>query len=142
MKFINYSVNYFIKLILVNFLLLVLFLEVGSRLFLWQRREASLIKPNSVALFYYPEIKPTENVTTSIDEWDILLLGASVLNPAWGSVEKEIESVLQKTISIPFRIHNMGIPAHTSRDSLIKYTLLQGKGSIKYLSTMESMKFE
>ena len=127
MKFIKYSVNYFIKLILVNFLLLVLFLEVGSRLFLWQRRDASLTKPNSVALFYYPEIKPTENVTTSIDEWDILLLGASVLNPAWGSVEKEIESVLQRTISIPFRIHNMGIPAHTSRDSLIKYTLLQGK---------------
>ena len=119
--------NYFLKLILVNILLLVIFLEIGSRLFLSYRREASFGEPKSVALFYYPEMKTTEKVNDFIEEWDILLLGASVLNPAWGNVEEEIESVLKKSISIPFRIHNLGIPAHTSRDSLIKYNLLQGK---------------
>ena len=74
--------------------------------------------------FYYPEMKSTLAQPPSAENWDILLLGASVLNPAWGEVEKELNELLSQ-FGKKIVIHNLAIPAHTTRDSLIKYQLLK-----------------
>ena len=117
----------FLYLFIVNFLLLILFLEIGSRLFLSFRRESKLSKPDSSIFFYYPEMKSAVSKNPSKQNVDILLLGASVLNSAWGSVEKKLASLLKQSKDEEFRIYNLGMPSHTTRDSLIKYQLLKDK---------------
>jgi len=113
-----------IKILLVNLIVFLILFELGSRSFLSLRRDASFFDPSSVTLFYYPEMKSTLAQPPSAENWDILLLGASVLNPAWGKVEKELKELLSQ-FGKNIVIHNLAIPAHTTRDSLIKYRLLR-----------------
>ena len=119
------SINKSLKILLINILVFFFLIEVASRIYLSLRRDSSFIDPSSTSLFYYPEMKPTNVCPPSPSNWDILLLGASVLHPAWGSVEKELKDLLSNS-SKNVRIHNLAIPAHTTRDSLIKYRLLEG----------------
>lgn len=120
-----YPITKALKIIAVNIVVFLVLLELASRIYLSLRRDSSFADPSSTSLFYYPEMKPTKACPPSSSKWDILLLGASVLNPAWGSVEKELKNLLSNS-SKDVRIHNMAIPAHTTRDSLIKYRLLEG----------------
>jgi len=122
-----------IKLILVNIVILFLLFEISSRLYLSLRRESKFLDPSRVTEFYYPELKSSRKNPTTQTEHHILLLGASVLNPSWGTVEEEIRNALKEVTTKPFVIHNMGMPSHTSRDSLIKYKLLKGNHFDKVL---------
>lgn len=113
------------KLIFVNLIILFILFEISSRFYLSLRRESDFVDPSSVAEFYFPELKPSKQNPPAPKKHNILLLGASVLNPTWGSVEEEIKKALNESIPGAFTIHNMGMPSHTSRDSLIKYNLLE-----------------
>ena len=101
-------------------------LECGSRFYLNIKKGVPFTEPHKVCLFYYPEINQTYS-NYSKEKWNILLLGASVMNSAWGSVEKELSILLEKKINRPFQIHNFGMPSHTTRDSLIKFWINKDK---------------
>jgi len=60
------------------------------------------------------------------DSYDVLLLGGSVLHPSWGTVAEEFEVQLSVAGRRKVRLFNLAVPAHTSRDSAIKYLALQG----------------
>ena len=121
----SYSIPKALKILLINIVVFFVLLEITSRIFLCLRRDSSFVDPSSTSLFYYPEMKSTRVSPPSSSMWDILLLGASVLHPAWGSVEKELKILLSNSIK-NVKIHNMAIPAHSTRDSLLKYRLLEG----------------
>lgn len=122
---INLIKKYFF-IILLNFLIFLFLFECTSRFYLSFRKSIPFTEPQKVCLFYYPEITETY-INYSKKDWNILLLGASVLNPAWGSVEKELSILLEKELTRPFQIHNFGMPSHTTRDSLIKYSINKDK---------------
>lgn len=109
-----------------NIFICVLLIEVSTRLFLTLRRESNFIEPTSVAKFYYPELERSLNKPSN-GYYNILLLGASVLHNGWGSIEKEILRGIKERTSIPVMIHNMGVPSHTLKDSLIKYNILKSE---------------
>jgi len=121
----SYSIPKALKILLINIVVFFVLLEITSRIFLCLRRDSSFVDPSSTSLFYYPEMKSTTVSPPSSSKWDILLLGASVLHPAWGSVEKELKILLSNSIK-NVKIHNVAIESHTTRDSLLKYRLLEG----------------
>lgn len=80
---------------------------------------------------FYPEIRTTGALTESPghddDRFDILLLGGSVLEPTWGEVEPLLSERLEAECPGRWRLFNLARSAHTSRDSLLKYTHLSGQ---------------
>ena len=77
---------------------------------------------------YYPEIRllvPKPPPRHRDQRFDVLLLGASVLDPGWGSVQAELEQRLRKELGERFQVVNLARPGQTSRDSLIKYAHLE-----------------
>ncbi len=122
----NFSIRNWILILIINFFCFLIFFEFSSRLYLSLRRDADFSNPSTTTLFYYRELNSTYNRELEQDKWNVLLLGGSVLNPAWGEVKKNIHSLFSNTQNIPIRIHSLGMPSHTTRDSLIKYKLLDG----------------
>jgi hypothetical protein len=95
-----------------------------------------LLRPAQILYAYYPELRssgelpeapPARAQTRPVqgDEfYDVLLLGGSVLHKSWGSVETELREQLASLGHRDVRIFNLAMPAHTSRDSLLKYAAL------------------
>jgi hypothetical protein len=81
--------------------------------------------------FFYPEIRQSKVLERhprhADDHFDVLLLGGSVLTPAWGRVEHCLKEKFDASAGDRVRIFNLAWPAHTSRDSLIKYWLVDGE---------------
>jgi hypothetical protein len=81
--------------------------------------------------FFYGEIRQSKvqelHPRHEDDYFDVLLLGGSVLTPSFGGVERCLTEKLNEAVGNPFRIFNLAWPAHTSRDSLIKYWLVGGE---------------
>ncbi|HEY3967487.1 MAG TPA: hypothetical protein VGM05_23200 [Planctomycetaceae bacterium] len=81
--------------------------------------------------FFYGEVRQSKvqelHPRHADDYFDVLLLGGSVLTPAWGNVEQCLTERLTDAAGNRFRIFNLAAPAHTSRDSLIKYWLVAGE---------------
>jgi hypothetical protein len=123
--------------VLVAALISFVLAEVTARLYWRLCCGVSLLKPGDVLYAFYPELQasgelpevlrtvaPTQ--ATQTDEfYDILLLGGSVLHKSWGSVEMELREQLAYMGQRKVRIFNLAIPAHTSRDSLLKYAALR-----------------
>ncbi len=78
--------------------------------------------------FFYGEVRRSKvkelHPRHDDDHFDVLLLGGSVLTPAWGNVEQSLSEKLREVEGTRFRVFNLAYPAHTSRDSLIKYSLV------------------
>ena len=122
--------------ILLSTLLSVVAAEVTARLFwrLWYG--ISFLKPGEILYAYYPELRTFGDLPGALrsvaqrppgheDEfYDILFLGGSVLHRDWSSVELELREQLAYLGHRNVRIFNLAVPAHTSRDSLLKYTAL------------------
>lgn len=100
--------------------------EIACRLFWHYRYSVPLLKPERILYVYYPELVVVdERCPTRGDEfYDVLLLGGSVLHPGWGDVEEVLTRRLLSHGYKQSRIYNLAVPAHTSRDSLIKYAAL------------------
>ena len=114
-------------------LLYILFLlalaEGGSRLF-WTTRGASFLAAHrDLHLAFYPELRPIQRAALSKDDevFDILMLGASVLHGAFTKVERYLSERLSSEMPGTVRIHNVSVPAHTTRDSYYKYRHLMDK---------------
>jgi len=86
----------------------------------------SLRDPGQILYAYYPEMWHVFSVSPSRDDefFDVLLLGGSVLDPHWGSIEQQLLEQLFLAGHRNVRVSNVGTPAHTTRDSLHKYRAL------------------
>src|SRR5262249_42013504 len=80
---------------------------------------------------YYPEIrfsKVQQVRPRHADDWfDVLILGGSVVAAGYGEVQEHLSRRLHDAVGGQFRICNLARPAHTSRDSLLKYSRLAGE---------------
>ena len=111
---------------LITIVLILLFTEFSFRAFyaVAYKNASILVKPSRVIEHYYAGI--TEQLLdfeADDDAKDLLLLGGSVLNPAWGDIEKELNTFFANR-GHNVRIHNLAMPAHTSLDSRLKYNLI------------------
>jgi hypothetical protein len=96
-----------------------------------------VLNPKEILYAFYPELKASGELpevlrsvtpaqaTHTDDFYDILLLGGSVLHKSWGSVETELREQLTNIGLRKVRIFNLAAPAHTSRDSWLKYAALR-----------------
>ena len=105
----------------------LLMLEIASRIYWKAKSKVPFTEPWKISLSFYPELEliSTLNPSTNDNYHDILLLGGSVLNDQWGTVSTEIRQLLEKKKVSNIRIFNLAVPAHTSRDSLLKYKALK-----------------
>jgi hypothetical protein len=79
--------------------------------------------PGKILYTVYPELRLVDAARPRHDDafYDILLLGGSTLHPDWGRVEAELLDQLLRDGHRDVRIFNLARPAHSSRDSLLKY---------------------
>jgi hypothetical protein len=108
-------------------LLCVAGLELGARLAWNILYGVPLLRPDHVFYVFYPELENVDAARPSRRDgfYDVLLLGASTIAPQWGTVEQEIGRQLTSKGHHRVRIFNLGRAAHSSRDSLVKYTALE-----------------
>jgi hypothetical protein len=102
-------------------------LEAGSRFIFWFKDGVPLLHPDRALYLYYPELRESDDNYPSRDgqTFDVLLLGESVLHPEWGSVAQALKEALAYSGRRDVRIFNLAEPAHTSRDSWLKYAALR-----------------
>ena len=108
----------------------LLVLETGARLFWYQRHEVPLGSPDRILYAYYPELREIDRVRPAHDDdfYDVLVLAGSVLHPEWGAAVEDTRVLLEGLVQKKVRIFNVAMPAHTSRDSRLKYEALAGHG--------------
>ncbi len=103
-------------------------LEVAARVFWKWQYDVPLTRPADILNGFYPELTQVNwkypEFDGNHDALDILLLGGSVLNPHWGAIEQDLRERLTFRLKRPVRTYNMAEAAHTSRDSYLKYSLL------------------
>ena len=77
---------------------------------------------------YYPIVRTSGvhdvHPRHSDDRFDVLLLGGSALTVGWGNIESLLADKLREELNDRFRIFNLAFPAHSSRDSVLKYSRL------------------
>ena len=78
---------------------------------------------------YFPQIRLsglTERQSNRYDrQFDLLLLGGSVLEPAWGDIAERLTQRLEAKLPGRVRVYNLAVAGFTSRDSLLQYRHLE-----------------
>ena len=116
-------------LLIVTFLCLAA-AECAARIFWYWQFDVPLLHPGKILYSYYSELRAVDESQPSHHDgyYNILFLGGSVLNPYWSSIEQTMDQDLNLAASKQghrkVRIFNLAEPAHTSRDSLLKYAAL------------------
>src|SRR5215471_18610955 len=113
-------------LFLISALLCIVSAEVAARAFWRFRHGVPFGNPSHILYAYYPELKRVdkERPTHGDAFYDILFLGESTLDKNWGEVEQNLLEQLAYKGHRNVRIFNLAKPAHTSRDSWLKYAAL------------------
>jgi hypothetical protein len=98
---------------------------LGGRLFWWLGSAVPFSQRPSAWDHYYPRLRQSgllqRPASRSDERFDLLLLGGSVLDPDWGTVEAELERRLEARLPGRWRLANLGQAGFTSRDSLLQY---------------------
>lgn len=98
---------------------------LGVRLFWWVGSAVPFSQRPSAWDHYYPRLRQAgllqRPASRSDGRFDVLLLGGSVLDPDWGTVEAELERRLEARLPGRWRLANLGQAGFTSRDSLLQY---------------------
>jgi len=80
---------------------------------------------------FFPEMRKcrvlTESITRDDEYYDVLLLGGSVVTDEYGTIAPLLRERLATLTERKVRLFNVGACSHTSRDSLLKYRMLEGK---------------
>lgn len=82
---------------------------------------------------YYPQLRRSGALEADLrsddGSFDVLMLGASVIDPSFGSIEAQLRDQLVRKFAGRARVFNVATSAHTTRDSLNKFEYLceQGK---------------
>ncbi|MBN1269867.1 MAG: SGNH/GDSL hydrolase family protein [Kiritimatiellae bacterium] len=118
-----------VGLVLAYVLFLVVLLETASRAYLCMKQGARFWNPGAVVYKFYPELLEAVRTPMGPDDGrlDILLLGASVLDPEYGDIARRLENELRAALGRDVRIYNMGRSSHTSRDIYYDYLALRQK---------------
>ena len=105
--------------------LTVVLLEGVARIFWKVAYQLPFSQADKILYALYPELTELEwrypELAGRKDTVDILFLGGSALNPAWGNIEQDLREQVTAALKRPVRIYNMAVPGHTSRDSYFKY---------------------
>jgi hypothetical protein len=114
-----------IALLALSVILCVVVAEVGARL-LWLRRGVPMHDPGKILYAYYPPLAAIDANPPTRDDgtFDILILAGSVFHRTHGDIENQMLEQLAAAGHRNVRIFNLGIPAHTARDSLLEYQAL------------------
>jgi hypothetical protein len=113
--------------IVLSLLFYILLLEGGARLYWWIDGGVSPLRPDRAMHMhrFYPQVRESrvldKAITQDDDVFDVLLLGGSVLHPHFGSIAVLLQQQLTLKLNRPVHIFNVAAPAHTSRDSLLKF---------------------
>jgi hypothetical protein len=105
-------------------LLCVVTAEATARAFWYFRSGISPREPASILRAFYPELRRLDgkDLSHTNEYYDVLFLGASTLHKDWGLMEPMLLEQLAINGQHNVRIVNLATPAHSSRDSLHKYT--------------------
>ncbi len=116
-----------VALLLVSALLCALLAEAAVRGYWMLRHGVPFFAPDRILYVPYPELRSVaESPPETGDQFsDVLLLGGSPLHESWGQVEAELLEQLARAGRRDVRLFNLAQPAHTSRDSLLKYAALE-----------------
>jgi hypothetical protein len=114
-------------LLLASLLLCAALLEALARGYWWVRAEVPPAAPGALLEALYPELRGIRERPPARGDgsFDVLLLGGSVLHESWGDVEAQLLEQLARAGRRDVRVHNLARPAHTTRDSLVKYEALR-----------------
>ncbi len=104
--------------------ILLLFSEGVLRLWVADQTGISLIRMHHLPYKYYPELHGISVRKLDLDQINILLLGASVMEDVRGDVRSKLERSLQANTEKKVNVYNLSKPAHSSRDSRTKMELL------------------
>jgi hypothetical protein len=103
----------------------------GAKLFWKFQAGVPIDEAAFVRDFYFPEIRRSrvKEIEPRHDDpyFDVLLLGGSVLEPGWGTVEELLTGKFRAELGNRFQVYNFGHSAHTSRDSVQKYREMAGE---------------
>lgn len=107
-------------------LLCALAAEIATRAFWSLRFGVPFRDPGKILYAYYPELERVdeEGPSRADDEFDVLLLGGSVLHRDWSAVEQHLQERLSDGGRRRVRVFNLAQASHTSRDSWLKYRAL------------------
>ena len=85
------------------------------------------LQPDRILYVIYPELRRIDRKQPRADDgfYDVLLLGGSVLHKEWGVVAPEVRKRLKEAGIEKPRVFQLAAPAHTSRDSLLKYAAME-----------------
>ncbi|MCD4824432.1 MAG: hypothetical protein K8S55_07485 [Phycisphaerae bacterium] len=117
---------------IVFILYLLVLLEISSRVYWKIKRDVPFFAgPNGWYGRFYEELKESNVLAADLradnEHFDVLLLGGSALDRVHTSLAKDtpaIQSALEKITGRDVRIFNLAQPAMSTRDSLIKYRLM------------------
>jgi len=74
---------------------------------------------------YFPQIRQSGLTVTQTNrydrQFDLLLLGGSVLEPAWGDIADRLTRRLEQKLPGRVRVFNLAAAGFTSRDTLLQY---------------------
>lgn len=103
-------------------------LEIGGRFYVMAKFKTGFVDTSGLLFHYYNKIKLIQLDRKSLppDQFRVLLLGGSVLNPNNGTIETHLRSKLSHHFGTDgFWVYNAAIPGHSSRDSYLKSILLR-----------------
>jgi hypothetical protein len=104
-------------------LLLVVITEGASRILVAVGTGAPWGDPGAILYRLYRDLDDVARGEVRRDDstFDVLVLAGSVLHKGFGPFRYTLPEELMRVSGLRVRVHNLAFPAHTSRDSLIKY---------------------
>ena len=115
-----------LRAFLVSTLLCLVAAEVTARVFWRFSFGVPFRNPGGILYAFYPELKRVDRERPARDDefYDVLLLGGSVLHKDYAPVAQDLREQLTIRGYRNVRVYNLAVPAHTSRDSWLKYAAL------------------
>lgn len=124
--------NNLYKLILL--LILVIAIEIISRLFISISFNTPFLTPQNIIYFYYPELKKLNTYSYDENKINLLVLGGSVVYDGKVDVILNGDSIHSTFCNIPqlldnnqFNTLSLAMPAHNSLDSRYKYEFIKDR---------------
>ena len=101
--------------------------ELGARVFWRARAHIPLRHPSRALYISYPDLAWVDGTHPMRGDgrYNILLLGGSTLHQDWGPVAAALAEDMAYHGQRNVRIYDLAYPAHTSRDSRLKYAALE-----------------
>ncbi len=116
-------------ILLLAWLLFIAGLAESSARAFWRIRFGIPLRgSDGIATAFYDGLRPVLAAAPGADDGilDVLLLGGSTVTRPYGEIPQVLTERLSAATRRPVRIHNLGMKAHTSRDSWYKYRALDG----------------